>query len=234
MTDRSAAGNENREVNGSSFDPRARVADYVAGKLNATDSAAFEDYCVAHPELVAEVETEERLRRALSAADASAFARTRASSRLHTTLLVAACIALVSAGGVWLASLWWTSTPVLLAASVAELGSNAASSSRVRVALTRVRSGGASSIALPPDAAVIEIGISELDLEPGKRYDLTLERFDTDAKITSIARGAALVDIDGTLTVYTTRELLRTGRYRLRLAGDAGEAERFDFVVAAD
>ncbi len=227
-----------RDVPASSYDPHPLVSDYVAGRLSDADAAALEDYCVAHPEFVREVEGEEHLREVLRAAGAGSFVGRRASASgrwWRPAALIAASIAATGLAIGWFALQRLATTPLLLAASVNQLGNVADSGGLERIILNRVRSSGPSTVLVARSAEVVAIEVSGTEFAPGTQCTLELRRFNEEGGLDAVARGTAHVGTQGSVTVYARRELFGDGGYRLRISAQESQSdESFDFAVRAE
>ena len=220
------------------IDAEQVVARYLAGRLPATESDAFERYVSEHPEICNELEQTLKFREGL--------ARLRERGELDALLqeprprrwlpyAAAAALAFVALGGV----LWVqqrSSAPAVLFLSPGDLASHHPGAQVIlgSYVLARTRgSGGITDVRLPSRAGTIELRILPSDATPDARYRITLERLDGRPDgVRKAQLDAGSIAPQGYVTVYVDSERLTQGDYEISLIpvsprGATGNADRF-------
>ena len=194
------------------------IEQYVAGRMSEADAAAFEDYCVEHPEFARQVELEQRLRAGIAQVargSTAEFVRTEARWKVA---LAASVLLIVCAG----AFLWQRSAavpPNILAAVAADTSRDIPS---MRLALVR---GAANTPELPRGLVRVEIvGL----FDEGYEYSVVLDR-------QSNARTETVATLYGqhpsssvTLEILLDSDELRPGNYAMHVLKTNSHEEPLD------
>jgi anti-sigma factor RsiW len=164
----------NKPLSRATIQEQQWVAKYVAGRLSATDADAFEDYCVAHPEMTAEVALERKMKAGIaSVANAS---RGRFSARAPRSLplwAAAACLVLASAG-LWLIRGSGSSSIAEILTSTDAQGGRSIGAS---VRLAQVRGTGVANLGASSDALLRVELIADFPVD--SRYRVALSERDS-------------------------------------------------------
>jgi hypothetical protein len=212
------------------------IARYLAGRLPATESDAFERYVSEHPEICDEIEQTLKFREGLARlrerGELSALLREPAQRR-WLPYAAAAAVALATLGGVlWLQPR--TTAPAVLFLSPNDLAAHQPGSPAILGSYVLVRTRGSSAVTdvKLPGAGAIELKILPSSVSPEARYRVALKRLDG-----SGSRGAAQIDAgsvaaDGYVTIYVDAAQLPRGNYEVSLVpllpGHAnGDTDRF-------
>lgn len=218
------------------------IARYLAGKLSDADTARFEAYWAAHPEIIRDLEAGARLKAGLcdlrARGELGGAVRDRWWSRRLSLLAVAATVSAVAAGVVaWRMATHANLVPV--APTIAALAPHAASPLRkgATYSLLRLRSSSLSdaTIDLPAEPQAIELRVLPEKAAADGRYVVGIAPLDAnDAVGRESVTAPIAADADGFVTVYVDSRELAAGRYRLRVqpSGAAGDASASDFRVS--
>jgi hypothetical protein len=198
------------------------IEQYVAGKLSEAEADAFEDSCVANPELARQVELEQRLKAGLAlVASGSTAEFVRADSHVGWKVAIAASILFFVGAGAWLFQHVTGVRPQTLATVATEEQRHGTS---MRLALVR----GADSLPhLPRGTVRVEIvGL----FDPGFHYTVALDRIEPDQRISTVATLYGQHPTSPvTLEVMIDSEQLDAGSYLLRVRKQASDEESLDF-----
>jgi hypothetical protein len=198
------------------------IEQYVAGKLDETAAAAFEEYCLAHPEVARLVEFEQRLKSGIqqvSRGSTAEFVRSDYNG-LWKFAAAASLLLFVAANGF----LWQrlrSTEPHVLAAVTAET-----QHSRLSMRLALVR--GADSMPQLPDG-VVRVEIVGL-FDPGYQYSVALDRLQKNRSFETLAtlygqRPSSPV----TLELMIDSNQLDSGSYTFRVRKQASAEDSLDF-----
>jgi hypothetical protein len=198
------------------------VEQYVAGRLDETAAAAFEEYCLMNPEVARQVEFEQRLKTGIeqvSRGSTAEFVRSDYNN-LWKIAAAASLLLFVAANGL----LWQrlrSSEPHILAAVAAETQPTGLS---MRVALVR----GAESL---PQLAngLVRVEIVGL-FDPGYQYSVALDRLHQSRTIETLA---TLYGQNPTspvsLEFMIDGNQLESGNYAFRVRKQASAEDSLDF-----
>lgn len=194
---------------------------YLSGRMGETESQAFEEYCLNHPEFARQVEFEQRLKAGIAqVARHNTQEFVRAEPR-RSWLGIAAALVLTLLGGL----LAWhfvqpTERPPALAAVVP--GSEP-TGTLMRLALVR----GESTPLLPE--GLVRVAIAGL-FDPGFEYSIALDRLDVGRNIDTIATlNGQHPTSPVTLEVLVDSDQLAVGTYSLRVRKQVPGEEALDF-----
>lgn len=198
------------------------IEQYVAGKLDETAAAAFEEYCLTNPEVARQVEFEQRLKSGIqqvSRGSTAEFVRSDYNG-LWKFAVAASLLLFVAANGF----LWQRlrgSEPHVLAAVTAET-----QHSRLSMRLALVR--GADSMPQLPDG-VVRVEIAGL-FDPGYQYSVALDRLQKNRSFETLAtlygqRPTSPV----TLELMIDSNQLESGSYTFRVRKQASAEDSLDF-----
>jgi hypothetical protein len=213
------------------------IASYLAGRLPASESDAFEQAVADHPEICRAVEQtlkfKEGLARLRERGELSALLRAPAPRR-WIPYAAAASVALAT-----LASVLWLQlrnpTAAMLFLSPGEVASRHGGAAIGRsYVLARTRGiAGAADLSLPAGSGPIELRIVPSSLSPGTHYSARLNRLDGSMGSKSLSQtDAGTVGPDGYVTIYVDGSQLLAGEYELSLtpavvAGANSDSDRF-------
>jgi hypothetical protein len=205
------------------------IARYLSDQLSEADEAAFEAYCVQHPEIFREVESMLRMREGLAVLrDRDQLQSLIHHSRWRSPMVAAAAAALLCVVvGLWI---WRPSAPqrphVLGASPMAfanEAGRPLAISGSYLLLRSREPSPGV-EVLLSPARSAIQIRILPSQYDPTARYRVTLERVTSGIGGDFVQESAGLrATADRYVTVYVDSGSLQAGDYRLSLTEQASE-----------
>lgn len=198
------------------------IASYLAGRLPASESDAFEQAVADHPETCRAVEQtlkfKEGLARLRERGELSALLRAPAPRR-WIPYAAAASLALAT-----LASVLWLQLRSPAASSLflsrGEVASrHAGVAIRGSYVLARTRGGsGGTDLSLPAVAGPIELRIVPSGVSPGTRYRASFNRLDRSMVSKSLGQtDAGTVGPDGYVTIYVDGSQLLAGDYELSL-----------------
>ena len=195
---------------------------YVAGKMSEAEAVAFEDACVADPELARQVEFEQRLKaglRLLASGSTAEFVRSDKSWGQY--LALAASVLLFIVAGLYVWQQRPGAHPPILAA-VVNAGQREGTS--MRLALVR----GADGMPhLPPGKVRVEIiGL----FDPAFHYTIALDRIEANQGIVTVATlFGQHPSSPVTLEVMIDSDALVSGSYFLRVRRQDSDDEALDF-----
>jgi len=198
------------------------IEQYVAGRMDEAQAAAFEEYCLMNPEFARQVEFEQRLKSGLEqVARGSTAEFVRADRTGFWKLAAAASVVLVITAGVWI----WQRMPVDAGLHVLAAASGPQRDGTfMRLALVR---GSEHMPDLPRGPVRMEIaGLFEV----GLHYIVELDRMGHMSAAQTIA---TLQGVHPTSTValevMIDSDRLEAGTYALRVRQQAGADEPLDF-----
>jgi len=198
------------------------IEQYVAGKLDETAAAAFEEYCLANPEVARQVEFEQRLKSGIEQVSRGSTAEfVRSDYNGVWKFAVAASLLLFVAANGFLWQRLRSSEPHVLAAVTAET-----QHSRLSMRLALVR--GAGSLPQLPDG-VVRVEIAGL-FDPGYQYSVALDRLQKNRSFETLAtlygqRPTSPV----TLELMIDSNQLESGSYTFRVRKQASAEDSLDF-----
>lgn len=218
------------------------IARYLAGKLSDAESARFEAYWAAHPEIIRDLEATARLKAGLGdlrlRGDLGGVVRDRWWSRRLSLLAMAATVAAVAAGVV----AWHMATHaglVPVAPTIAALAPHASNplAKGATYSLLRLRSSelADATIYLPAQPQAIELRVLPESAAVDDRYVVRFAPLAADDTAGRESVTAPIpADADGFVTVYVDSRELEVGRYRLRVqpSGAAGPGDASEFHVS--
>jgi hypothetical protein len=199
-----------------------QIERYVAGKMSEAEADAFENSCVANPELAKQVEFEQRLKAGLRlVASGSTAEFVRSDKSFSQYLALAASVLLFVTAGVYV---WQQRSgahpPILVAVGNAEQSEGQS----MRLALVR----GADGMPhLPPGMVRVEIvGL----FDPGFHYTVALDRIEANQGVVTVATLFGQHPTSPvTLEVMIDGDALDSGSYFLRVRKQASDEEALDF-----
>ena len=198
------------------------IEQYVAGKLDETAAAAFEEFCLANPEVARQVEFEQRLKAGIQQVSRGSTAEfVRSDYNVLWKIAAAASLLLFVAANGFLWQRLRSSEPHILAAVSAE-----SQHSRLSMRLALVR--GADSMPQLPDG-VVRVEIVGL-FDPGYQYSVALDRLQKNRSFETLAtlygqRPTSPV----TLELMIDANQLETGSYTFRVRKQASAEDSLDF-----
>jgi lysylphosphatidylglycerol synthetase-like protein (DUF2156 family) len=193
---------------------------YVAGKMSEAEAEAFEESCVANPDLARQVEFEQRLKAGLVlVASGSTAEFVRSESPWRWMLPLAASVLIFITAGAYL---WQQITASQILAAVATQAQRDGTS--MRLALVRGSDG---MPHLPPGKVRVEIvGL----FDPGYHYTVALDYVDQQRGIVTVATiYGQHPSSPVTLEVMVNSDQLDPGSYFLRVSKQARDEEALDF-----
>lgn len=212
------------------------VARYLAGQLDAAESAEFEAHYAKDPEVVRDIERTLRLKEGLAVLEESGELDALLHRRTYwrpAMGLAAGIVALVV--GVWLWTGQTTVSPIVT--TIAALTDSQGKPLHVASTYMLVRTRGPATvidIPLPPERSAIELQMIPSSRPESGRYRLKLGRIDAANAIAPVAEThAAANSADGYVTAYLDSAQLSRGRYAIELApaGTAPGTSSDRFVV---
>ena len=196
------------------------IEKYVAGKMSEAEAEAFEESCVANPDLARQVEFEQRLKAGLVlVARGSTAEFVRSESPWRWMVPLAASVLIFVTAGTYL---WQQITASQILAAVATQAQRDGTS--MRLALVR----GADGMPhLPPGRVRVEIvGL----FDPGYHYTVALDYVDQQRGILTVATiYGQHPSSPVTLEVMVNSDQLEPGSYFLRVSKQARDEEALDF-----
>lgn len=199
------------------------VEQYVAGKMGEAQADAFEESCLANPELARQVEFEQRLKDGLAqVARGSTAEFVRSGPSGFWKLAVAASVLLCVTASVWV---WQRAPQANVYALAAVIPEQQRGGISMRLALVR----GAGNIPELPRGEV-RVAIAGL-FDPGSHYSISLDRLHSHQPAQTIAtlQGQHPASPD-TLEVMVDSDQLEAGSYSLRVRRQNSDEEALDFV----
>jgi len=200
-----------------------QIESYVAGKMSEAEADAFENSCVANPELARQVEFEQRLKSGMRLmASGSTAEFVRSDNPWSQYLALAASVLLFITAGVYLWQQRPAAHPPILAAVAAAAQREGTS---MRLALVRSADG---MPHLPPGKVRVEIvGL----FEPGNHYTVSLDQVQAERNIVTVATLFGQQPTSQvTLEVMIDGDQLDSGSYFLRVRKQASDEELLDFT----
>jgi hypothetical protein len=203
------------------------VARYLADQLSESEREAFEAYYLEHPEVVKEMEAIARLKAGLSELQAlgelDRLTHTQPPASRWRILAAAAAVAAITVGSLYFMDRG-TSRSTLVAASIAELGSDtSASGIATTQQLIRMRQSDRvdAEIVLPIPAGAVRLDILPEYDDPSNRYRSLVRRVEN-----ATTRDLGMVDglapnAEGFVTVYLDSKQLASGLYEIELKGES-------------
>jgi hypothetical protein len=201
---------------------RQLIENYVAGRMTEAEAEAFEEACIANPELAKQVEFEQRLKLGIKlVASGSTAEFVRSESPWRWMLPLAASVLIFLAAGSYLWQQMANARHQILAAVVTDAQREGTS---MRLALVR---GGDGMAHLPPGKVRVEIvGL----FDPGFHYSVALDRIEEHTGIETIATlYGQHPSSPVTLEVMVGSDQLDRGSYILRVQKQASDEEALDF-----
>ncbi len=196
------------------------VAKYLAGQLDAVESAAFEAHYTQNPETVRDLERILRLKEGLAVlrerGELDELMRKRHYWRPALALAASLAVAVV---GAWL---WIGHTSVSpLVSTIAALSDAQGRPVPVASTYVLVRTRGAAAameIPLPRERSAIELRMIPSSRPPDAGFRVRLEQLDAANAVASLAEThAAVSSEDGFVTAYLDSAHLSPGRYAVEL-----------------
>jgi hypothetical protein len=210
------------------------VARYLADKLSEDERRAFEEYFIANPEMVKEIEAAARIKVGLhklsETGEMESLLKPDAWYRSPGFLAMAASIMIVAIG----VAFWFgrgAESPGLVA-SIEQLRDRSGQTLSLgdSYAILRTRSiSYDAEIDLPATPQAIELRVlPEVEAQP-PRYRIAIARVGDDASLTPIGDLVKLAPAeDGFVPVFLDSSRLSPGRYQLTISGDAGTSAAAD------
>jgi hypothetical protein len=199
------------------------IEKYVAGKMSEAEAEAFEEACVANPDLARLVEFEQRLKLGLKRVASGTTAEfVRSESSWRWMLPLAASVLIFVTAGAYLWQQIADARRQILATVTSEAQREGTS---MRLALVR----GADGVPqLPPGKVRVEIiGL----FDPGHHYTVALDHVDQQRGIVTVATlFGQHPSTPVTLEVMVNSDQLDAGSYLLRLRKQASDEEALDFT----
>jgi hypothetical protein len=199
------------------------IARYLAGQLDAVESAEFEAHYAKHPEVVREIERTLRLREGLAVLEESGELEALLQRRSYwrPALGLAAGVAVLVVG-VWLWIGQMTVAPI--AATVAALTDTPEKPLYVAGTYVLVRMRGPATviaIPLPQERSAIELQMFPSSAPAGGRFRVRLGQLDAANAIAPVAETPAMANsADGFVRAYLDSARLSRGRYAIELQPD--------------
>lgn len=220
------------------------VARYLADQLPDSEREAFEEYYLAHPDMVQEMEGASRFKTGLmrlsEAGELDAPLQSRPWYQQRRYLAVAASLAVFTIGVLGWFGRDHAAQPLLAASSASlldRLGNPLPIAGTHAILRTRGTSYDA-QIELPRTPQVIELRVlPETEAQP-PRYRITISSVSEDGTLHEVAAIAGLAAAeDGFVPVYLNSSRLARGNYQVLLSGDtststAGVASAFVVRIA--
>lgn len=196
------------------------IESYVAGKMSEAEAEAFEDACVANPDLAKQVEFEQRLKAGLVlVASGSTAEFVKSESRWRWMLPLAASVLIFITAGAYL---WQQITASQILAAVATQAQREGTS--MRLALVR----GADGVPRLP-AGKVRVEIVGL-FDTGHHYTVALDHIDQQRGIVTVATiYGQHASSPVTLEVMVNSDELVPGSYFLRVSKEESDEEALDF-----
>lgn len=197
---------------------RQLIEDYVAGKMSEAQAEAFEESCVANPELAKQVEFEQRLKNGIKIVAAGSTAEfVRSESPWRWMLPLAASVLIFVTAGSYLWEQMANARRHILASVSTPAQRNGTS---MRLALVR---GGDGMPHLPPGKVRVEIvGL----FDPGFYYTVALDHIEEHTGIETIATlYGQHPSSPVTLEVMVGSDEIASGSYLLRVQKQTSKDE---------
>jgi len=221
-------------VDATQIDAEQVISRYLAGRLPATESEAFERYVSEHPEIRDEIERTLKFREGLAQlrerGELSALLREPASRRWLPYAAAASVVLATLAGVLWLQPR--TTAPAVLFLSSSDLAAHHPGVAAIlgSYVLARTRGSAAVTDVKLPGAGAIELKILPSDISPDGGYRVALTRLDNRGGTAQIDTGPA--GADGYVTIYVDGAQLARGDYEVSLiplspGHTRGDADRF-------
>jgi len=205
------------------------VARFLSDQLSEDELRAFEEYMLAHPEIVHELESTARLKVGLHKLNETGELATLLKPKpfladaRYTAL--AASVAIVALGLFFFVRYVSHESPIL-AASVGALMDRSGILPAIAHTYVILRTRGESydaEIELQPDSRAIELRVLPEFAAHPPRYRATVARVADDDSLREVGTVSGLLPgADGFVSLYLDSSKLVRGRYRLDLRGDVG------------
>jgi hypothetical protein len=215
------------------------IASYLAGRLPASESDAFEQAVADHPDVCRAVEQtlklQEGLARLRERGELSTLLRAPAPRR-WIAYAAAASVALATLASVlWLQLRGPAAATLVLSPTGVAARHHALAAIRGTYVLARTRgSAGVVDVRLPTEAGLIELKIVPSDVSAETRYSVRLRRLAGSAGGENLGQiDAGPAASDGYVTVYVDSTHLTRGEYEVSVTGFAPrtDAESDRFVI---
>jgi hypothetical protein len=209
------------------IDQQHIIARYLAGQLDAAESAAFEAHYAQDPEIVREIERTLRLKEGLAVLEESGEldALLHRRSYWRPAMGLAAGIAALVVG-VWLWIGQMTVAPIV--ATVAALTDTQGKPLHVAHTYVLVRTRGPApviEIPLPQQRSAIELQMCPSSAPEGGRFRVVLEQLDAADAVAPVAETRATTNpADGFVRAYLDSARLSRGRYAIELQPEGAAA----------
>jgi hypothetical protein len=205
------------------------LARYLSDQLSEEELRAFEEYLLAHPEVVHELESTAQLKAGLhklnETGELTTLLKPKVLSGNTRYMALAASVAICALG---LFFVFRNSSHELptLAASMGVLVDRSGARLPIGRAYAILRTRGNSydaQIELPANSRALELrALPDIAVHP-PRYRATLARIADDDSLSEVGSvGGLTPDQDGFVSLYVDSSKLTRGRYRLSIRGDAG------------
>jgi hypothetical protein len=218
-------------------------ARYLAGRLPAGESEAFEEYVAGHPEICKDLEQTLRLKEGLARlrerGELTALLGAHGPRRWFPYAAAAAVLLTLLASILWLQRRSAAPGALFLSPSAIAAIHHQPSPVVGSYVLARTRGPTAvtvTAVQLPDPTGAVELRVLPSDVSPGVRYTASLKRLDgRDGTGRSQIEGAS-TGADGYVKVYLDGSELTTGKYEVSLrpavpAGTHEDADRFVIQV---
>jgi len=209
------------------IDTHEVFASYLAGRLSASESDAFEQYVSEHPEICKDLEQTLKLKEGLARlrerGELTELLRPREARRWFPYAAAAAVVLTILGSMLWLQRR--NAAPGVLFLSPSAVASIHHRPSPIvgSYVLARTRGTAAvtvTAVGLTAPTGTVELRILPSDISPGLRYSACLKSLDgRDGKRKSRIEGAS-TGADGYVTVYADGSELTTGKYEVSLSPD--------------
>jgi len=226
-------------LNSTPVDIEELLARYLAGRLTASESDAFEAYVSEHPQICKDLEQTFKLKVGLARlrerGELEALLHRRDTRRWVPYATAAAVLLAILTSALWFERR--NATPAVLFLSPSAVAARHHAAAPILGSYVLVRSRGSTDVTdvpLPGTTGSVELRILPSEVSPGSRYSVEVKRFDgDDAKHRSRVEGAA-AGADGYIKVYLDGSELTAGEYEVSLRPAAGgdvHADTDRFVI---
>jgi anti-sigma factor RsiW len=213
------------------IDAEQYVARYARGTLSAEEAAAFEEFCVLHPELVQDVRVDRAMRRGIRAIDPSASSAPPTHAWRRFAMAAALTAVAIAIG--WLFLPATSPSTALYVAASRTLPEAVRGQLAGPFAVVRERGAAVQTIAVPASAVGIELEV-EPQASAGAKLLLVVLEEHVDDRMERRGQLELAPDagsnIQGVSLVVDLREV-RGSRLRLTLTREDGAADVFELRI---
>jgi len=220
-------------LNSTPVDIEEVLARYLAGRLTASESDAFEAYVSEHPEICQDLEQTFKLKAGLARlrerGELDALLHRRDTRRWVPYATAAALLLAILTSALWFQQRNAAPAVLFLSPSAVAARHHAPAPILGSYVLVRTRGSAAvTNVPLPAQTGTVEVRILPSDVSPDSRYSVEVKRFDApDGRHRSRIEGAA-AGADGYVKVYLDGSELAAGDYEVSLQPAAGGDARAD------